>query len=646
MLSRIINNTQDKIKSMELSKVILSLLITSLNSMGVSAAYKDMSFDQYFLVPENAVNTDYCGIFQLYFTLEDSLYNVSYKIIGGNTSNTFSINSSGEIYIANHSTLRNGRYFLQILTKSGDYEDSDKAIIDVIDVSNCVFVDPTFSGSSNGSRSNPYKSWRDANAPFAGGKAYFQKRNTISYEDYISIRTSGTTNNRIRMGAYGSGNIPVLDGNEKTTIHNGITVGAYEPETIIGHVNIYDLEVMEYSKYGVRLTIGSRDVELHRVYAHNNGSAGGSGIKCENRTRTIDDLPSEHRLYSVRSVNNDAHGIKFTGGNSSILNAYCSGNGGNGISALGGIYQNIRHCFVQNNTQFGIKITSRYSSISNVLSRNNYMGVFIGDGGEDVYYINANDIDFRNSYVVNNRTVGVYVGRYVYNINVEKNVIRNNEGSGINIGEEPTNLTIQRNILALNGGRGIYLNAGGSHYAFHYNSIFANKKNGFSLYLAGGNVALYNNTLYNNDGSGYDVYIANNTPVDAKNNIYESIGGYIWSEKSNLKVQNGSIFVDDINYDMHLKSTATIAIDRGVDVRLNSDLDGNYVPCNLKPDMGCYEYNCSNTDNIDNTAYFDVLVEIARMYGKSCSGCPQDLDNNGLVDFDDIVEIGSKYDHK
>ncbi len=79
-----------------------------------------------------------------------------------------------------------------------------------------IYIDPANKNDlqEDGSISHPYDSWADI--IWTPGNTYFQKRGTVSYGVYVNIDSSGTNeNDRIYIGAYGNGSLPVIDGNNK-----------------------------------------------------------------------------------------------------------------------------------------------------------------------------------------------------------------------------------------------------------------------------------------------------------------------------------------------------------------------------------------------------------------------------------------------
>ena len=108
------------------------------------------------------------------------------------------------------------------------------------------------------------------------------------------------------------------------------------------------------------------------------------------------------------------------------------------------------------------------------------------------------------------------------------------------------------------------------------NNVIENNDNGEFLNVANSGkidgLHVNNNVLYNN--------VNNNNPVFSGNTVND------YQFVNNLKVD--PLFVDATNGNFHLKPNSP-AIDKGINVGLTSDYEGNPVPYGNAPDIGAYE---------------------------------------------------------
>lgn len=158
---------------------------------------------------------------------------LSYRILSGNTSGAFSINTStGEISVANAAyLLNNDQFFLEVMIKDNhplSKSDTGNIIININHViksvtkSTVYYIDPSNINdlSEDGSMAHPFDSWTDIN--WESGNSYLQKRGTIAYEKKINIGASNIT-----IGAYGEGDIPLIRSQAKD-----FAMRAYERKNI------------------------------------------------------------------------------------------------------------------------------------------------------------------------------------------------------------------------------------------------------------------------------------------------------------------------------------------------------------------------------------------------------------------------------
>jgi hypothetical protein len=77
-----------------------------------------------------------------------------------------------------------------------------------------IYIDPSVVGPGAGTLSDPFASW--ASVSWAAGNSYLQKRNT-TFSGRVTVGASGTSLNRIYIGAYGTGAKPKIVGGSSDT---------------------------------------------------------------------------------------------------------------------------------------------------------------------------------------------------------------------------------------------------------------------------------------------------------------------------------------------------------------------------------------------------------------------------------------------
>jgi hypothetical protein len=66
----------------------------------------------------------------------------------------------------------------------------------------------------------------------------------------------------------------------------------------------------------------------------------------------------------------------------------------------------------------------------------------------------------------------------------------------------------------------------------------------------------------------------------------------------NFTSAQASLFVDPSNGDLHLRSTATTAIDRAVSSNTTQDWDGQARPSGTSPDIGADEFESGSSSGV------------------------------------------------
>ena len=108
---------------------------------------------------------------------------------------------------------------------------------------------------------------------------------------------------------------------------------------------------------------------------------------------------------------------------------------------------------------------------------------------------------------------------------------------------------------------------------------------------------VYYNTILLNGGypNAIEYRFSGTTGVDIKNNLTDGSivarDGASGSVGNNVTNATSSLFTNSAAGDLHLRSTATIAIDRGISVEVSDDIDGQSRPQGPASDIGADEYS-------------------------------------------------------
>ena len=109
-------------------------------------------------------------------------------------------------------------------------------------------------------------------------------------------------------------------------------------------------------------------------------------------------------------------------------------------------------------------------------------------------------------------------------------------------------------------------------------------------------------------------------------------------------------FVNAVGHDFHLLSTSP-CVNKGADVGLTQDYEGNTVPQGAAPDIGAFEFVSSTpppqpvSGDLTGDGIVDVddLIVVARNFGKTVYEQIADTNKDGAVDIFDIVYVASRF---
>jgi hypothetical protein len=358
------------------------------------------------------------------------------------------------------------------------------------------------------------------------------------------------------------------------------------------HIVLRDLEVMNSVSDNMYVVRGCKHILIEDVTSHHAGSRGllitgedlavdpqgwaehiriekctfyNNGIRCDTAANDIGMSRNVRRVTIKKCV---LHGDGENWGVDGILLAGSSNGAGHLIE--GNLV--FGHC--ENEIDFKGHFESpgnegRTVIQHNILSESGgaVINIHYGSRHIDILY---NQISLGQTYGVslyNHGGSGAYDGQEG-DVTMAYNVIRDNLRAGIR-----------------DGGRGKTVTAGGNQV---YNNVIV--KNGKSGDLAGISFQSFgwdirNNIIWDNCGGDADRQLRPETPLSrasltASHNLIGERPLFVNSEDNDFRLQAGSP-----------------AIDAGIHLGFDHDLDGKVVPSGKAPDVGAYEYGSSNPTN-------------------------------------------------
>ncbi len=459
-------------------------------------------------------------------------------------------------------------------------------------------------GSDSNSGLSPANPWSSINkinsSTFLPGDSILFNRND-TWNERLQVPTAGDIGLNIMFGAYGTGSKPIID--VLSSDVNAIT--CYR-----SYITFQDLILKNSTSTTLSVSVvgGCYGINIIRVEVINSGhnavaiSRGGSDILID----------------GVRVINASNNGIILKGSefnklsNVIVENCYVSGvekNDGIVVHEDGG----------------------NYTAGSNFTIRNNY-AEFCAEQGFDI--TTGTNVSLMHNISENNGLGGVVVGHSADSVTIHSHTSLNEptrqSSAAINIGGDATSVKLVYSQIIGNGYH--LLRITGDNVEI-YNNVFAWNGGGTVFDLSGEieNVVVKNNIFTTLQGSMNRVirFLTPTRPPDHptfefNNNIYYSpdsiVTIYSKHDSSNYSLSNYQItfgqdsasffakpeFVDRVGSDFHLTSISP-AIDMGANVGLNSDFDNSFVPYNLIPDIGAFEYSFT-TLVMDNSSSLNVLL--------------------------------------
>lgn len=460
------------------------------------------------------------------------------------------------------------------------------------------YVDATNGANSNTGTSQGL-AWRSISkvnsSTFNPGDKILFKRGE-SWNERLSIPSSGSSGNPIIFNAYGEGNKPIING--------------------------LNLESCVYINSKHYITIANLELKkaFHNLYIRN----GSTNIIIDNCN--IHDA-IYRGIYVFPAGNENANGI--------ISNCNISYNGAYGI-----YFQDYaKNWTVDNNVVFRNGHSTEYGTFGGGIK------VFLdGDG----FVIKNNEVylnGIRNDgTIVDKKGFGIWLDECT---NVEKNIIKHNlcydnNRDGIRI-ERTSNSDVYYNMCSNNLGNGIRIVESSSNtrvsvnnFAYN-NTLYGNKNYGISIGGRSGrsDMHIYNNTFLNNisveNNKGQLIAVdgAGNDGVHSKNNIFENnCFGVEHNKFIFWGAKNYHTYADwenaygsnthSVTSDPRLSNPSnnnfkllegSPCIDAGAPTSINFDLIGNAVPQGSAVDIGAYEYIQTATTTISPPQNLRIIIQ-------------------------------------
>ena len=439
------------------------------------------------------------------------------------------------------------------------------------------------------------------------GLGYFLKRGTSESAESTTIRAHfASTAHPTIIGAYGQGAMPSF---------NGAGAGAQAQCFFFGnsadryngrceYIYMYDIEIRNYAWQAINAYKDSKNMGFYNIYMHNNNKDTGGESNLVVSTASYADI-LQYDPYEFINCQFDTAGINVTSGAShikigtspvTVTNCRFGISNGDCLRLADGSHGGkVKHCTFDNGIEsvsYGYYNNSQCRMHNSVYEDCRFFNAATGimmTSPTDEYYIHPDYVTIKNCYFYGQGYASIFMNKNVSADNVsvghvyEDNLLKT-KGYGIRY-KDSQDLIIRRNsivgmgTLATDG----IINADADvNTDIYYNVIYGFVTNGINLTVGSG-AEVYNNTV---DGA----ISLSGTTETVRNNFFKSLTGAA-NYDHNLDVDDistANYFTDYANKDYRLKSTATLAIDGGLDLDLTPDIQGTSV--GDSPDIGAYEY--------------------------------------------------------
>ncbi len=580
-------------------------LITLLLTIPLFISAQHLSWDQHYVIPEQAENNDSIGKFHYLPYLNGFGESATFSIIAGNTGNAIGLNSEAMLYVANSSVIDAGTdYDLTIKATKGDTIEYFHAYIAVAPQSKCVFIDPNWTGSESGTKSNPYNHWKkdiQDKEGFQPGYYYFQKRGT-SYnanDGQLTFRNINTNlNAKVILGAYGKGTKPEINGNTVSEGSTIFSVGFWDTsEENSGqyYVEFYDLYFeTNYTNANYCIKIQGEDtrhIKLHRL-DFQGGDENSPVYIYGNYYHYTEDCG----LYFCSSDSSWGYGFKDSGEGSEIIGCTVTRNGLAGAHQTG----------ISTNWRTGKLLYGNYLDYGKADDSGRRIGIEVNSPNTKViksfikgYHRGLScDADTWQPQLDNLLISEAYLTQYS----------RANFDASLSVEDSVDNSVFER-IYIENALMGIRTRPKSNNNIFR--NIIINDAVEDGIQNDGAGNKYYNVTIYDIGGKGIDLIV----PTEISNCIYPDLSGKN-TGSNNLPTSSSAIFTDAANGDFSLDSNATSAINQGTpDVGVTVDYFG--LTRGPIPDIGACEYikgEHGSNNSPSNSAPYITTEEVKYLY--------------------------------
>ncbi|OGZ27290.1 MAG: hypothetical protein A2365_01080, partial [Candidatus Nealsonbacteria bacterium RIFOXYB1_FULL_40_15] len=314
------------------------------------------------------------------------------------------------------------------------------------------------------------------------------------------------------------------------------------------------------------------------------------------------DYPSHYTVIDEGNMGAGGKGRRNTGivldGNYNLIkNSIIRNSAGNGVSLIGN-NSTVDNCEIYN-VNYVVTDCAAISTGSEKAENNNITNNLLYNAGRELIIHNYAG----NLKILRNEIYGTRYGGEPYDLGVIYAIGTDGKGTEIAYNYIHDYMSI-----------GIYLDGSNSGFNIHHNIIEKSPYAGnfIPIFL---NYPSTNNQVYNNTVTGeIRVKASENNNIVFKNNIANSFAepNYAVTTKSNninlLEIDPNIVFVNwnnGLNGDYHLRIDSP-AVDKGANVGLSEDIEGNPIPRGNAPDIGAYE-----------SSY--VFVECSSGQTQSCS---------------------------
>jgi len=503
------------------------------------------------------------------------------------------------------------------------------------------YLDAT-NGDDSNSGTSTNQAWKSIdriyNATFSAGDSVLLKRGEIFYGQ-IRMTFPGTAENPVTLGAYGTGEKPIVNGDFASvltwTLVPGFddvykaTVSNYPNGTIISMVVQGSTKLTRVSNSEYNLNDPTQLSNYLSLF--NPGNYGPPLATNTIYVRTIDGLAP----HDMKVIVSSAISIKGNGSYGIIQDLEIS-NSFNGIDAGNTDHFIIKDNYVHHTYGIGIYLRGVDHATNNIVT-NNHIDT---TGNNAIYFLEGSNNTASHNTInnVTNNINGVAVSgdqcgiglQESENSTIEHNTITNVKGSGVDFYFEEgstiryntisnpgaggfyphgTNLAVYGNIVDSKGvAQGSNANNTGSGFLNIYNNTFYNvKSGGFALMntgnSGGGHVTYRNNIVYVSSANVQMTNFISSTDSDYNLFYWEISGKFTYNSMNYTSFQDyltasgkdshslfiDPLFVDVSSGDFRLNDKSP-AINAGIDVGIHKDIQATSIPQGLSPDMGAYEY--------------------------------------------------------